>query len=53
MPGIEEEVVVGGEGGIVTVTLNRPAKRNAVSLAMWRRLAEVFASVGRQTRRGQ
>jgi enoyl-CoA hydratase/carnithine racemase len=28
--------------GVTVVTLNRPAKRNAVSLAMWRRLGEVF-----------
>ncbi len=30
------------ETGIVTVTLNKPAKRNAVSFAMWRRLGELF-----------
>jgi enoyl-CoA hydratase/carnithine racemase len=29
-----------------TVTLNRPKKRNAVSLAMWRRLRDVFAELG-------
>ena len=28
--------------GVTVVTLNRPEKRNAVSLAMWQRLAEVF-----------
>ena len=28
--------------GIVVVTLNRPAKRNAISFAMWRRLGDVF-----------
>lgn len=28
--------------GVVVVTLNRPAKRNAVTLAMWRRLHEIF-----------
>ncbi|GEP54452.1 3-hydroxybutyryl-CoA dehydratase [Reyranella soli] len=43
-----EEIVVTVADGIVTVTLNRPAKRNAVSLAMWRRLAEIFAGVGQQ-----
>jgi enoyl-CoA hydratase/carnithine racemase len=31
--------------GIATVTLHRPEKRNAVSLAMWRRLREVFAEL--------
>ena len=30
------------EFGVAVVTLNRPAKRNAVSLAMWQRLAELF-----------
>ena len=28
--------------GIAVVTLNRPAKRNVVSLAMWRGLAEIY-----------
>jgi enoyl-CoA hydratase/carnithine racemase len=30
------------EFGVAVVTLNRPAKRNAVSLAMWQRIAETF-----------
>lgn len=30
------------EDGIATVVLNRPAKRNAISFAMWQRLGEVF-----------
>ena len=30
------------EFGVTVVTLNRPAKRNAVSLAMWQRLAGIF-----------
>ena len=33
------------DGGVATVTLNRPAKRNAVSLAMWRRLSELFTEL--------
>jgi len=32
------------EAGIVTVTLNRPAKRNAISFAMWQRLGELFTA---------
>jgi len=46
--GSAEEIVVAEEGGVVTVTLNRPAKRNAVSLAMWQRLADIFVGLGRQ-----
>jgi enoyl-CoA hydratase/carnithine racemase len=33
-------------GGVASVTLNRPTKRNAVSLAMWRRLGEIFLELG-------
>ena len=37
------EIVVRVEpSGIATVTLDRPAKRNAVTLGMWRELARVF-----------
>lgn len=42
-----EEIVVAKMGSVATVTLNRPSKRNAVSLAMWRRLGEIFAGFGR------
>lgn len=38
----EDVLVEHDDGGIVTVTLNKPAKRNAVSFAMWRRLGELF-----------
>jgi enoyl-CoA hydratase/carnithine racemase len=33
--------------GIAWVTLNRPARRNAVTLPMWHRLAERFGALGR------
>ncbi len=29
--------------GVAVVTLNRPEKRNVVSLAMWRGLAEIYS----------
>ena len=32
--------------GIPVVTLNRPAKRNAVTLAMWRELRSIFEDLG-------
>jgi len=35
-------IVTVGANGVAVVTLNRPAKRNAVSLAMWRDLEGIF-----------
>ena len=35
--------------GIVTVTLNKPAKRNAMSFAMWQRLGEIYTALGQRT----
>lgn len=34
---------------IATVTLNRPAERNPVNLAMWRELARLFEALGRDS----
>ncbi|SJZ30578.1 Enoyl-CoA hydratase/carnithine racemase [Enhydrobacter aerosaccus] len=48
MANLAAEILVKTVEGIATVTLNRPAKRNAVSLAMWSRLAEIFSDFGRQ-----
>jgi enoyl-CoA hydratase/carnithine racemase len=42
----QQDIVVAVEGGVATVTLNRPAKRNAVSLAMWRRMGELLPELG-------
>ena len=33
--------------GIAVVTLNRPEKRNVVSLAMWRGLGEIYSAISR------
>jgi len=41
----KDAILVSVSGGIATVTLNRPEKRNAVSLAMWRRLSAAFAEL--------
>jgi enoyl-CoA hydratase/carnithine racemase len=43
--GTTQAIHVAVAGGIATVTLQRPAKRNAVSLAMWRELSDVFAEL--------
>src|SRR5215211_1512702 len=32
--------------GIAVVTLNRPRKRNAISLGMWRQLGDIFSNLG-------
>jgi enoyl-CoA hydratase/carnithine racemase len=37
-----EEVLVTREGGIATITLNNPAKLNAINASMWRRLRVVM-----------
>ncbi len=35
--------------GIVTVTLNKPEKRNAMSYAMWRGLGDIYTALGKRT----
>lgn len=46
MTGIEG-IDVARDGAIATVTLNRPERKNAVTFAMWRGLAELFDEFGR------
>lgn len=48
MSGMAEKIVVETVGNVTTVTLNRPSKRNAISLAMWHSLAEIFDDFGQQ-----
>lgn len=38
-----KEIEIKRRGGIAHVALNRPSVRNAVTLAMWRELAEIFS----------
>jgi enoyl-CoA hydratase/carnithine racemase len=40
------ELLVNREKGLVTVTLNRPQRLNAITTPMWRMLADVFTEIG-------
>lgn len=46
---MSDDVLVALEDGVATVTLNRPRKRNAVSLAMWRRIETSFVDLGKNS----
>ena len=48
----DQHILVSTEGGITTVTLNRPDKRNALSLPLMLELTEALQAVGRSTARG-
>lgn len=41
------DILCAVEGGIATVTLNRPAQRNSVTYAMWREIGDVFTELDR------
>lgn len=45
-----ETIEVTRSAWLATVTLNRPERHNAVSLAMWQRLPGIFADLDRDTR---
>src|SRR6266550_405170 len=47
-----EHLLVKQDGDIVTITLNRPEKRNALALDVMRELTAAFADVGRSAARG-
>jgi enoyl-CoA hydratase/carnithine racemase len=47
-----QHILVSTEGSITTVTLNRPDKRNALSLPLMLELTEALQGVGRSTARG-
>ncbi|MDQ1480911.1 MAG: hypothetical protein QOI44_1772, partial [Actinomycetota bacterium] len=40
-----DALIIERADGVVTCTLNRPAKKNAVTVEMWRGLAELFDEV--------
>ena len=41
-----ERIRFGVEGGVATLVLDNPAKRNAFDLDMWRALPPIFAALG-------
>lgn len=47
-PALETDILVAREDAVALVTLNRPERRNAMSLAMWRRLGELFRGFARE-----
>jgi enoyl-CoA hydratase/carnithine racemase len=47
-----EQLLVKAEGAITTITLNRPEKRNALSLTMMEELTAAFTDVGQSAARG-
>lgn len=46
---IEVTEGAGDRQGVVTVTLNRPQKKNAVNSVMWDELLDAFSSIGRRS----
>ncbi len=46
----EQDLLLSVDGVVATLTINRPAKRNALTVAMWRRLAQVCAELAADSR---
>lgn len=46
---MQDAVLLTRDGAVATITLNRPDRLNALDLAMWRRLGDVAAELGRAT----
>src|SRR5260221_12144259 len=40
-----DEIIVDDAGGIVTVTINRPAMKNAISVTMFETMRDTFRSI--------
>ena len=45
MPTDFETLLVTKDGGVVTVTMNRPARKNAANGTMWQELLDTFDDV--------
>jgi enoyl-CoA hydratase/carnithine racemase len=46
-PGVSDEILIEQAGGIATVVFNRPAMRNAFTLAMWTAMPEIVDRLSR------
>lgn len=46
---MQDAVLLTRDGPVATIALNRPDRLNALDLAMWRRLGEAVAELGRST----
>jgi enoyl-CoA hydratase/carnithine racemase len=46
---VADDILVSVKDGVAIVTLNRPKKRNAVHLQMWRRLEATFLDLAKET----
>lgn len=46
----DQDLLVSIDGPVATLTINRPAKRNALTPAMWRELAAICAELGADPR---
>ena len=44
-----ETIVVERAGGVVTITLNRPERKNAINLTMWDELLATFQEIAEGT----
>ena len=42
MPDTEPHLLAESENGIARFTINRPEKRNAMTLAMWQHMGDIF-----------
>lgn len=42
----DDELVLSREGAVATLTINRPAKRNAMKLQMWERIPQLLDELG-------
>ncbi|MBW3537533.1 MAG: enoyl-CoA hydratase [Actinobacteria bacterium] len=49
MTGTDETILIERAGGVATITLNRPERKNAVTGEMWSALRDLFVDIGRRS----